>query len=91
VLVEKLPEEKRELYASVPTDVLEDIVASLEKGGPTRPDKPGGGGKSDKPYEEMTSEEVAELKSGNFALYKTKYTEWYKRKNGTLPPFPITQ
>ena len=87
-LLEDIPEEKRELYAAIPTDALEDIVITLKGGkpSPTRGERPAGGPEG-KSYAEMTNAERIELKEKNRALYVKQYTDYYIKKNGMAPPF----
>lgn len=85
-LLKELPKEKRDLYAGVSLEVLQDVVEQVKK--PTAPgaSKPGSS-EADKSYEDMTDEERTEMQSESPDKYKRLYREYYKKKNGKYPPF----
>lgn len=85
-LLKELPKEKRELYASVPTEVLQDMVEQLKVKETTTVSKPGTAD-ADKSFEDFTSEEIEDMKGTNPDRYKKLFREYYKKKNGRYPPF----
>lgn len=85
-LLKELPKEKRDLYASVPTEVLQDMVEQLKKPNGTAVSKPSSSD-ADKTYEDYTSEEISEMKQSAPERAKKLFNEWYKKKNGRYPPF----
>lgn len=88
VLVDKLPEEKRAMYATIPTDALEDIVATFALPKPTSLAPPGNT-IEDKKFDQLSPEEQIALKQSNPVLYEQKYREFYKRRTGKDPTFNL--
>lgn len=88
-LIEKLPEDKREKYSTVQTEVLEDLVETLKTKPPTAPAKPGDT-VEEKLFDQLSPEEQMALKQSNPTLYEQKYREYYKRRTGKDPTFKIT-
>jgi hypothetical protein len=84
-LLKELPKDKRELYASVSTEVLQDMVEQLKVKDATEVSRPGTSD-ADKAFEDFDSEEIADLKAKNPGRYQKLYREYYKKKNGRYPP-----
>jgi hypothetical protein len=85
-LLKEIPKEKRDLYASVSLEVLQDMVEQLKAKEGTTASKPGSSD-ADKTFEDFTSEEIQELKAKSPDRYAKLYREFYKKKNGRYPPF----
>lgn len=84
-LLEKLPEEKRAIYADAKIDVLRDVT-SQTKPGPTQVPK-GSTTQDERAWEQLSGEEQLALKKDDQPRYIRLYKDYYKRKNGIEPVF----
>lgn len=83
-LLSKLPEDKRAMYATVSTEVLEDLVQTLSKTTKeTIPGRKQGDGSGEKKWEDLNADERMVLKKDNPTLYFQMLNEYSMRKNGT--------
>ena len=83
-LLDKLPEEAREKYKAITTDVLEDIVTRFlgEQHKDPLPGKKPGATENDKKFEDYGPDDLDELRRTDMVKYRKLLNDYSMRKNG---------